>query len=77
MDTILDGVVTIEHSDTFTYVNAGAAKIFGVRRGELENRKFGAEEWAFLSEDGLPLTCEDEPFEKVYRGNISIRSLGI
>ena len=35
MDTILDGVVTIEHSDTFTYANAGAARIFGVSREEL------------------------------------------
>lgn len=72
MDSILDGVVTIEHSDTFTYVNTGAARIFGVSREELENRKFGEEQWAFLSEDGVPLTGKDEPFEKVHRENISI-----
>ncbi len=33
MDTLLDGVVTIEHSGTFTFANAGAARIFGVSQG--------------------------------------------
>lgn len=72
MDTILDGVVTIEHSDTFTYANAGAARIFGVSREELENRRFGATEFALLSEDGVPLTGDDEPFAKVHRDNRTI-----
>jgi two-component system phosphate regulon sensor histidine kinase PhoR len=72
MDTILDGVVTIEHTDTFTYANAGAARIFGVSREELTNRKFGTSEWALLSEEGIPLTGKDEPFAKVHRENITI-----
>lgn len=72
MDTILDGVVTIEHTDTFTFANAGAARIFGVSQEELENRQFGAAEFAMLSEEGRPLTGEDEPFAKVHRENISI-----
>lgn len=69
MDTILDGVVTIEHSDTFTFANTGAARIFGVSREEMENRKFGEQQLAMLSEDGVPLTGEDEPFAKVHREN--------
>lgn len=72
MDSILDGVVTIENSDTYTYANAGAAGIFGVSREELENRRFGDTAWALLSEEGVPLTSEDEPFAKVLRENVAV-----
>ncbi len=72
MDSLLDGVLTIEHGDTFTFANAGAAKIFMASKEELKKRKFGTTKWAFLAEDGTPLTGEDEPFAIVRRENSTI-----
>ncbi|RYY38017.1 MAG: PAS domain S-box protein [Sphingobacteriaceae bacterium] len=61
LETMAEGVITIDLDGKITYANKMAYKIFGLDDGELLERSFYDTQWHNLKVDGTPLSKAEHP----------------
>jgi PAS domain S-box-containing protein len=67
LETIPNGIVTINLAGEFTSANPAAEKILGLKRSEISERVYNDPAWKITTLDGKPFPDQDLPFARVMR----------
>lgn len=68
MEAASDGIVTLDKEGRYTYANASAERIFGIKRDKILQRTFNETEWKLTTLKGGQLPDEETPFRKAFEG---------
>ncbi|MCL6471501.1 MAG: PAS domain S-box protein [Firmicutes bacterium] len=66
IETIPDGIVTVDINGRFTFANAAAEKILGVERSKIIGRAYDDPPWKITAIDDKPLPSEKLPVARVF-----------
>ena len=75
LEAATDGIVTLDHEGRYTYANAAAERILGVRREQILQRKFNETKWKLTTLKGQPLSDEETPFKKAIHDGQAVYDL--
>lgn len=75
LEAATDGIVTLDKKGRYTYANAAAERILGVRREQILRRKFNEAEWRLTTLKGQPLSDKETPFKKALQDNQAVYDL--
>lgn len=64
LDAATDGIVTLDREGRYTYANASAERILGVKRSQILQREYNEASWKLTTIKGQPLLNEETPFKR-------------
>lgn len=75
LDAATDGIVTLDMKGRYTYANAAAERILGVRRAKIIQREFNEAEWKLTTIKGQPMLDEETPFKRALQDGNAVYDL--
>ena len=75
LEAATDGIVTLDREGRYTYANAAAERILGVRRTQILKRKFNEASWKLTTINGQPLLNEETPFKRALQDGQAVYDL--
>ena len=67
VQTMLEGMITVDASGKITYANHAAAEILSIEKNEITGKYFHSHEWRQIDENGSPVPAEQLPLAIVLR----------
>ena len=75
LEAATDGIVTLDREGRYTYANASAERILGVKRAQILQRKFNEASWKLTTIKGQPLSNEETPFKRALKDGQAVYNL--
>jgi len=77
VETNADGIVIVDRTHRFTFVNSAAEQLFGLARADIIGRTNEELGWKLLTMDGQPLAQTDYPGERAVRSGQAVYGVEI
>lgn len=75
LEAATDGIVTLDRDGRYTYANASAERILGVKRTQILQREFNEASWKLTTIKGQPLLSDETPFKRALQDGQAVYDL--
>jgi PAS domain S-box-containing protein len=75
LEAASDGIVTLDRDGRYTYANASAERILGIKRAQILQREFNEASWKLTTIKGQPLLSEETPFKRALQDGQAVYDL--